>query len=128
MKPILLLFFLASCIEYFESDEILGTYVPIGYKNSFDTIQLKPEGVYHRKVYDITNELLLETDGRWSLLNKSQIKLNGFYQNLDDDLVKFPYLVKDTNMEIITNIETQNGHLQFCIGYFDGENCYRKLK
>lgn len=45
--------FLISCVYRFTEQEILGIYTPVDYKNCFDTIVLKENGVYDRKVYDI---------------------------------------------------------------------------
>jgi hypothetical protein len=129
MKALLIMFLLTSCKERFTNDEMIGTYVPIGYKNNLDTIQIKPQGLYHRRVFDKTNKLVLEMEGTWKLVTQnSQIQIEPFYLNLDDDLVKFPDNVRDTSMVIIKNLETQNGTIQFCVGYYEGENCYRKIK
>lgn len=121
-------FLLTSCMEHFTNNDVAGTYVPINYKNNFDTIQLKSQGVYHRRVFDKNYKLLLEMNGKWSLQANGQIRFNSFYQNLDDDLIKFPISVKDTSMEVITDIESRSGSIQFCVGYYEGENCYRKIK
>ncbi len=68
-------------------------------------------------------------EGKWKLVNQnSQIQIEPFYLNLDDDLIKFPDNVRDTSMVIIKNLETRTGSIQFCVGYYEGENCYRKIK
>lgn len=126
---ILLLWLLfCSCDEHFTEKELYGYYAPVGYKNNFDTIELKPKGVYYRKVYDKNNKLLLDTKGRWQFENNHSLKIDSFYLNLDNDLVRFPYLIKDIDMGITTYFDLKNGVIQFCVGYHQGENCYQKLK
>lgn len=127
--PLFILLIFSSCVEHFEEKEVYGYYMPFAYKNNFDTIQLQPHGVYHRKVYDINKKLLLEMKGKWKLEKKHRIILNGFYLNLDDDLVKFPHLVNDTAMSVNTYFETHSGTIQFCgMGHYPDDNCYRKIK
>jgi len=129
ISPLFILLLFTSCVEHFEEKEVYGYYTPVDYKNNFDTLQLQPEGVYHRKVYDINRKLLLEMNGKWKLENNYRIILSGFYLNLDDDLVKFPHLVKDTGMEVSTYFETHNGKIEFCgVGHHPDENCYRKVE
>ncbi len=127
----LILFF--SCVGHFEEKEVYGYYTPVDYKNNFDTIQLQPQGIYQRKVYDKNKKLLLEMKGEWKLVNQnSQIQMRPFYLNLDDDLVKFPDNVKDTSMAVIESLEISNGKIQFCVGYYSADlpnqNCYQKIK
>lgn len=117
-----------SCDEHFEEHELYGYYAPIGYTNTYDTIQLKPDSIYHRTVYDKNNKLILKIDGSWKFKDRHRILFEGFYLNLDRDLVKFPELVSDTNMAVNTYFETRKGVIVFCVGYFDNENCYRKVK
>lgn len=132
MKVIYVLFLIllfSSCVEHFEEKEVYGYYTPVCYKNNFDTVWLKPDGIYHRKVYDRNKKLLLEMNGKWSLTEqKSKLKIDGFYLNLDDDLVKFPHLVMDTNMELISVIKTNNNAIEFCVGHRPDENCYQKVR
>jgi hypothetical protein len=119
---------LASCGNHLKEAELYGKYVPVSYKNNFDTIQLKPQGVYHRRVFDRSNKLLLEMDGRWRLNKNSQLTFESFYQNLDDDLIRYPDSVKDTLLQLITDVDISNTDVRFCIGFYDnGQNCYKKL-
>lgn len=69
-------------------------------------------------------------NGKWKLLEQAnRIQLIGWYVNLDDDLVKFPELVNDTNMIINTTLENEYGIVQFCgVGHHPEENCYQKIK
>jgi len=128
IKNLFILLLFSSCVEHFEEKEVYGYYTPVDYKNNFDTIQLEPHGIYHRKVYDKNRKLLLEMNGRWNLTEQqSKIQIDGFYMNLDDDLVKFPELAKDTNMVVISVLNTHNGVIQFCAGHYPDENCYQKI-
>lgn len=128
LNAFFILILLSSCDERFEEKEVYGYYAPIDYKNSFDTIQLQPDGLYHRKVYDKNHKLILSMNGKWIFAKDHSIKLSSYYLNHDDDLVKFPYNVNDTFGEAETYFETKNGKIQFCLGYYQGENCYYKIK
>lgn len=50
--------FLVSCIKFFNSSEVIGTYTPVNYENNYDTLELKQNGIFHRKVYDINKKVL----------------------------------------------------------------------
>jgi hypothetical protein len=135
MKLVYLLFsllLLSSCVDRFTEQEVLGVYTPVDYKNCFDTIRLKKNGVYHRKVYDIKKHLLLDMKGKWNFYNeeKSQIQFHSFYLNLDDNLIKFPELVQDTVGGGAFNLERNNNTIAFCVGYYSAslpnQNCYQK--
>ena len=126
---LIVLAMLSSCVQHFDEKELYGKYVAVNYKNTFDTIQLMPQGSYYRHVYDRNKKLVLETEGKWKLEEqKTKLKFIHFYLNLDDDLIKFPESVKDTSTEVITTLETQKGTVIFCVGYYRGENCYEKIK
>lgn len=128
LKAIFILLLFPSCVEHFEEKEVYGYYTPVDYKNNFDTIQLQPESVYHRKVYDKNKKLLFEMSGKWKLESSHRIILSNFYMNLDDDLVKFPENVNDTTGGVNTTFETHNGKIQFCgVGHHPDGNCYRKI-
>lgn len=123
-----MLMFFTSCDDFFEEQEVYGFYTPVNYKNNFDTIHLMPNNFYHRKVYDKNKKLLLEKNGKWSMENSSRIIIHDFYLNLDDDLIRFPDNVNENGMVINTYFETSNKTIQFCIGYYVDQNCYRKIK
>jgi hypothetical protein len=135
MRLIYLLFtvlFLSSCVDSFTEQEILGTYTPVDYRNCFDTIQLKINGVYHRRVYDIKKHLVLDMNGKWHFKNKknSVIEFSSYFHNLDRDLIKFPELVTDTIGSWSHMIERSNKRIEFCVGYYSADlsnqNCYQK--
>lgn len=130
MKALIIMFLfpLTSCVERFNKEEVYGIYAAVGYKNTFDTLWLKENEVYHRKVYDKNKKLVLEMDGKWTIKNNEEIQFYSFYFNLDDDLIKFPESVKDTTGGRSAILETDNGTIQFCVGYYQGENCYQKIK
>lgn len=104
-----------------------GYYTPISYKNNFDTLHLQKDGIFTRKVYDKDEKLLLDMQGNWSNRN-DKLKLTPFYLNLDDDLKRFPHLVKDTTGEVLTFFEYRDGSIEFCVGYYVGQNCYKKIE
>lgn len=128
LSIVFVLFLFYSCNEHFKENELYGFYAPVGYKNNFDTIELKPKGVYHRKVYDKNNKLVLEMNGRWKFENNHIVHFEPFYLNLDDDLIKFPNVTKDTSGGWRGSFKTHKGKIQFCVGYHQGENCYCKVK
>lgn len=130
-----LLFFMlliCSCVNNFSEEDIIGTYTPIGYKNCYDTIQIKKTGIYHRKVYDKKKKLLLEMDGKWSFSNgdKGTIQFKSFFLNLDRDLTRYPELVQDTLGGGAFLLDNKNGRIEFCTGYFSAtlsnQNCFQK--
>lgn len=116
-----------SCIK---EKDLTGTYVPVNYKNNFDTINLEDNGIYSRKVYDINGKLLLKMKGNWEH-SQNTIRLEYFYLNLDDDLVKYPEVVKDTMANWGGYLDNNNGNIEFCVGYLSAslpnQNCYRKI-
>lgn len=123
-----ILVFLSSCDVQFQEKELYGVYAPVNYKNTFDTIQLKPQGTYHRKVFNKNNKLVLEMNGKWSLENNTIIHFDSYFLNLDRDIAKFPALLKDTSGGGGGRLEFRNKTIQFCVGYHEEENCYQKIK
>jgi len=127
---LILLLLLTACDEHFERDELYGYYAPALYNNTFDTIQLRPDSMYHRKLYDKNNKLVLEINGKWWIERNNIIRFNSFFLNLDRDVTKFPNLLEDTSSNGGGMLETRNGVIGFCVGYFAkiDTNCYRKIK
>jgi len=117
-----------SCVEHVKESQVYGYYTPLGYRNTFDTIHLMSNSVYHRKVYDQNNKLVLEMDGRWNLERASSVHFVPFYLNLDDDLVQFPHSVDDTSGGWGGSLKTINGKIRFCVGHYVDSNCYQKLE
>ncbi|MEP6464911.1 MAG: hypothetical protein ABJB05_01340 [Parafilimonas sp.] len=117
----------SACDNSYKEKELYGAYVPIDYKNTFDTIILKPNGEYNRKIYNKNNKRVLDMNGEWEFKNSNRLKIEGFYLNLDDDLIKFPNSINDTDMSIDTYFETQNSVIKFCVGYHHNGNCYKKI-
>jgi|APGre2960657404_1045060.scaffolds.fasta_scaffold01286_6 hypothetical protein len=129
MKIIFMVFIICitvSC-DMFNETDLYGYYTP-NYLNNYDTIQIKPKGIYYRKVYDKNKKLILEMNGRWRFESGNKIIIEKFYLNLDDDLIKFPDSSKDTNYSISTYFQNDNSGMFFCVGYSKDQNCYRKLK
>jgi len=120
--------FIISCDEHFNTNELYGTYASVNYKNTYDTIKLKRNSLYHRNVRDKNNKLVLEMDGKWEIEKDGIIRFHSFFFNLDKDIIKFPQLLSDTLNDGGGWIETKSGNIQFCVGYQIGENCYRKIK
>lgn len=127
-SSVLAVLMLFACERSIDKNELYGYYTPIGYKNNFDTIQLQSNGKYHRKVYNTNKQILLDTKGVWSLERNHIIHFHTFYLNLDDDLIKFPESISDTSGGWRGDAEYRNGSIQFCVGYYEGENCYQKVK
>jgi hypothetical protein len=119
--------FVSSCFLPYKKNEIVGTYVPINYTKNLDTIVLRVDNTYQRKVYDLTGRLLLSMVGQWTFDGHQGIEFTSFYLNLDDDLTSFPELASDTTLAMKTPLETENGKFQFCIGYYLGKNCYQRV-
>lgn len=120
---------LSSCADHFTEEELIGIYTPVDYKHCFDTIQLMKGGIYHRKVYDLDQKLLLDMDGKWNFENRknNRINIGSYFHNLDRDLIKFPELVEDTIGGWSHMIERRKGGIEFCVGYLLYQNCYQKL-
>jgi hypothetical protein len=132
-KIIIMKFLILSSIVLFsciKEQDLKGTYVPVNYKNNFDTIRLEDDGIYSRKVYDINGKLLLKMKGRWEHKNDI-INFRPFFLNLDYDLVKFPEVIQDTLGGWSGNLHKNNGNLEFCVGHLSAslpnQNCYRKI-
>ena len=115
----------------FTEKEMIGTYSPSDYKNTYDTIQLNEHNKYHRKVYDINKKLILERKGAW-IVEEDVIDFKSpYFLNLDRDLEKFPELLQDTISNGVGYIYLINGTINFCVGNASAslpQNCYQKLK
>lgn len=116
-----------SCRTISDEKDLYGKYVPINYKNTYDTITLKPDSLYLRKVCDKDNNVLLEMKGKWFLEDNSSVTFEPFYLNFDDDLHEFPELVSDTSMTFNTIIESKGKKIGFCVGHYEGTFCYENL-
>jgi hypothetical protein len=114
-----------ACTSKYTEKEVYGKYSPQNYNNNYDTIQLCPNRLYNRIVYDRTKKLILLTKGEWRIDNNSKIKLSNFYLNLDTDFIKFPESSRES-MEMEVVVEKVDGLLRFCVGHYQGENCYIK--
>ncbi len=114
----------------FNEQELIGIYTPVNYKNTFDTIQLHTNNVYHRRVYDRNKKLVLEMDGEWKI-DGDFIKFEPFYLNLDDDLILYPQSIQDTTGGWGGYLEKKNGSMEFCVGHLSAslpnQNCYQQL-
>lgn len=119
--------FFSSCASYTEK-ELYGTYVPINYKNTTDTILLEPKGIYQRKVYDKNKNLALQMKEKWNLEKNTVIRFDSYFLNLDRDITKFPELLKDTLSGGGGLVESHNDTIRFCVGYYQNQNCYQKIK
>jgi hypothetical protein len=126
---VLLVLAATGCRRQFRMSDLEGTYVPVDFNNTTDTIRLVRNGVYQRVVYNVSNEMVLKMSGRWEFdpLGNA-LRLHGFYLNLDDDLASFPELVNDTSMEMNTIVQQSTMGVQFCVGYISGENCYCRVR
>jgi hypothetical protein len=128
LNLILLIPFLTSCARIHESSDLYGRYAPVGYKNTFDTIELKADNLYNRKIYSKENKQVSKMIGKWSFRNSGAIRFESFFLNLDRDIVKYPELLFDTTSGVSASIERQHGTVRFCVGYNEFANCYEKLE
>lgn len=121
-----------SCAKRFSKEEILGTYIAEGYTHSFDTIVLQQNNRYHRKVYNVEKELLLDMEATYEFDGNNRIDLSSFYVNLDDNLIKFPNQVSDTTSLTSIILKEHNGKIVFCLGSIFGKSefdyCYNKIE
>jgi len=130
MKVFYLIFIslaLSACNSRYEVNDLIGCYSPIGYVNTYDTICLNSNNTYCRKVYDKNKNLVLNMSGKWYLERNSTIQFNSFFLNLDRDIEKYNELIQDTLGGWSAMIENPKNKLTFCIGYYDGDNCYQKI-
>jgi hypothetical protein len=120
--------FLISCFSNFEKNEIIGIYVPMNYKNNFDTICLLPNFTYKRSIYNKKNKLIFTNKGNWFIEKGKVIDFDNFIVNFDEDYLRYPETLKDTSNNWKVTIEIKHENIEFCIGYYQGEYCYRKIK
>ena len=118
---------MASCGLVLDS-EVPGVYVPVDFKNTYDTIWVFGNGSYRyrRKVYNKNGKLVLDVEHSYRMA-LGGIGFDTFFLNLDRDLVKFPELIDDFFDYAEFALEKKKGIVQFCTGYDDGEGCYIKL-
>lgn len=124
----LLLLLLTSCDPHFNEKDLYGCYSSINFQNNYDSIQLKANGIYKRKVYDKNRKLVLEMSGMWHVERDDIIDFKSFYLNMDDDLVQFPESAKDTSFDLQALIKNKNGKIQICIQPYDKKYLYSKIK
>jgi len=117
---------LAACLDVDEK-EALGAYVAQNYVNTIDTIFLEPAGEYERRVYASDGKLVLRMRSKWSISGTREISFDAFFLNLDRNLLKYPELIADTDRVESSILESNGGSLEFCVGYLENQNCYRKV-
>lgn len=121
-------FIFVSCS--FSESQMIGTYTPIDYKNTFDTIWLSSDNLYERRVYDSRNKLVLIMEGKWSI-DQDVIQFKSpYFANFDRDVIAFPELLRDTISSGVGYLHRNNGKIEFCIGLYTPdimENCYQKI-
>lgn len=124
----------------YSEKEMIGIYAPTDYINTFDTIQLKENNLYYRKLYDFNKNLVLEMQGEWNVEGDVIEFKSPYFLNLDSDLTRFPGLLQDTVSNGLGYIWaawqplffSKRNNLSFCVGHFalsqSDQNCYQKLK
>lgn len=131
MKPLMILicssFLLVSCHQKFTIETVSGIYVPKNYIYTFDTIQLTPSGNYTRKLYDKSRNSGWKMTGKWFLGKNGELELRSFFVNFDRDLSLYPELVLDTTGGWSAIFEMNSDTIQFCVGHYEGLNCYHKI-
>lgn len=107
--------------------EIPGTYAAEGFVETKDTIWLKADGNFERVIYSSKNSNKWAMHGKWEYGSHSSLELNSFFINHDRDIAAFPELINDTIGGYRTLIERNGGEIQFCLGPFEGQHCFRKI-
>jgi hypothetical protein len=132
MKSLFILFLswilYSACDVRFSEKDLYGTYVPFNYKNTYDSIQLNPRGVYLRKVYDKSGKKVLDMSGKWEMKDANEIQFYSFFQNLDRDISLYPELLSDTTGGVSTILRTDGTSIRFCIGHYENSNCYKRIE
>jgi len=124
---VVVLVVLSSCFWRRES-EVVGVFALAGAVNTFDTLYLKPGGVYERLVYNLKRERVLRYKGKWEYY-PDRIILHSWFLNLDRDLVKFPELAADTGLVVSTGFDVFSiDTVTFCTGYLPDEHCYKRVR
>ncbi len=116
-----------GCGVPLKEEDVIGTYVAQGYVNTIDSLRLRSGGIYERLVYTKDRQLALSVQNNWEFRKDGEIVLHAFFFNLDRDLSKFPELIEDLGYHMNVFIYNQSGSLEFCTGYYEGENCYRRI-
>ncbi|KMQ67788.1 hypothetical protein ACM39_10565 [Chryseobacterium sp. FH2] len=123
---LILLPLLFSC-QNISDEDIYGKYSPILYRNTYDTLTIHKNGIYNRVIYNKKGEKRLDYRSKYKLKDLS-IKFSEYYLNLDKDLISFPEDVKDVDMAYTTYFERKYKNIVLCFGYYEGENCYKKIE
>lgn len=118
---------IVSCSFSTSENTLYGKYAPIGYRITFDTITLKENQIYFRKIYNNKKQLVFSTTGKWKLKGNTKIEFENFFENFDRNVERYPELLSDTLGGVEILIEQNLGKTSFCFGYFPGENCYEKI-
>lgn len=130
-KVVVLLISLVLISCSYSTREMIGTYAPMDYKNTYDTIQLAEDSIYYRRVYDINKKLVLKMKGKWKVDHDIVEFEPPYFWNIDRDLVKFPELLNDTIGNGIGYIWKQSWTIQFCVGAdaadLPDQGCYLKI-
>ncbi len=118
---------IVSCSFFTSENTLLGKYAPVGYKKNFDTIILKSNQIYSRKIYNNEKRMVFSTTGKWKLIDNTKIEFENFFENFDRDIERYPELLSDTLGGVEVVVEQSISKTSFCFGYFQGENCYNKI-
>jgi hypothetical protein len=106
---------------YFPRSEVVGTYTARHFLNNRDTVHLRTDGSYHRKVLDHQGHLALDMEGTWRLRH-DVLELDAWYDNLDDDLVKWPEKACDNDMDMQFLLSRRPFNITFQTWEMEGEH------
>ena len=116
------IFILSSCMN---KSDLLGVYNSPNLKRNHDSLWLKKDGTYLRKLY-FGDSLILIQNNTWSFKN-GDININKYFTDLDDKY-SLHFNFQNRIIDISTNVSMKNGHLQFHYGYLpDDKFYYRKI-
>ena len=124
---VLFLMILSSCSYFISKKEICGTYAPLDYKNTYDTIVIKENNIYTRRIYDANNNLKMEMQGSWKIVDGNKVQFWSFFFNLDRDIDKYPELLEDTTGGMQVLFYKKKGKTEFHFGYYN-DIIYRKVE
>jgi hypothetical protein len=125
-----LLITLAIGCTTINQDDIYGKYAARGYRNNFDTIELKPNNTYTRKIYDKNNKLLLNSTHPFEFVKPEKIQFWYFIDNYDEDYSMYPQNLYDTLGGVQCVLERKGNSIFFSTDVYinSGKYCYYKLK
>lgn len=126
LTSVWILIVLIGCGSNHVTSSFEGVYGAVDFVNNYDTITFDKSGIYNRIVRDSEGNIVRRIKGIWFLRGR-ELSMPHFYLNLDDNLKEFPESAMDDSTHMTRQVFNINGQLGFCVGYFAGEYCYRRV-